>query len=81
MVLEIWNKQENDKLIGLVHLDLKSIYSSWNLPGASIAINKFPLIVYDDNLNIKGIAGACAKGILTISIAFGTLIQVSFLEI
>lgn len=77
--MEIWDKQENDKLIGLVHLSLKSIYSSVNLDGSSLALNKFPLIVIDDNINIKGIAGASAKGILTISVAFGTLVQVIYL--
>lgn len=78
MVLEVWNKQESDTLLGLIHLNLKAIYSFWETSKSSLEINKFPLIVCDDNFNIKGLGGAFPKGIVKVSVAFGTLTQVIF---
>lgn len=64
-------------MLGLIHLNLKAIYSFWGTSKSSLEINKFPLIVCDDNFNIKGLGGVSPKGIVKVSVAFGTLPQVN----
>ena len=59
-------------------MNLKPIFSYLQTSESSLELNKFPLIVCDDNFHIRPIGGgANFKGFLTITIAFGTLSQVN----
>lgn len=75
-ILEIWNKSNRDQLLGLVHLNLSPISNV--LHDSSLKLNKFPMIIYDDELKIRHLVKKEDQGIIKIILALGNVLQVDF---
>ncbi|KAL4490932.1 hypothetical protein ABPG72_008668 [Tetrahymena utriculariae] len=89
-IIEIWNKSDKgeDQIVGIIKINMSSIPKAILLPDFTGANPNFIqpqqsqlLIVCNENINISDIADNKDKGLLFVTIAFGSPLQLSKFDI